>query len=72
MITQIAYIFYFIILVMVILSALFIIFHIIRYSFNKVATMLMLGIFIPVTLILILINIILFSLINFENMFSFF
>ncbi len=72
MITQITSIFYYFILGVFILSAFFIIFHIVRYSFNKFATTLMLSVFISVAAILILTNIILFQMIDFENLFYYF
>lgn len=45
-----------------------VVFHLIRYSFNKAATVLMLLIFIPVTAALIFVNFLLFSSIDMEEL----
>jgi len=64
-------IFYFIIFFSFVLAALFIIFHIIRYSINKTSSLVMLAVFIPVFCALLVINFILFHSVQWEQMFDF-
>jgi hypothetical protein len=54
------------------LMSFFIVFHIVRYSYNKTAKLTMLLIFVPVVSILLFTNFILFSQIQIENIFSIF
>lgn len=49
------------------LVSLFIIYHIVRYSYSKSESVLMLSIFIPVVSVLMLADIVLFFSINFED-----
>ncbi len=49
------------------LVSLFIIYHIVRYSYSKSESVLMLAIFIPVVSVLMLADIVLFFSINFEE-----
>jgi len=57
--------FYFLMLLIFLIGSLVIVFHIIRYSYNKTATALMLIIFICAMGLLLMLNIILFYSINF-------
>jgi hypothetical protein len=63
---------YYLVFLMMLLMSLFIVFHIVRYSYNKTAKLTMLLIFVPVVSILLFTNFILFSQIQIENIFSIF
>jgi len=61
--------FYFLMLLIFLIGSLVVVFHIIRYSYNKMATALMLIIFICVMGSLLMLNIVLFYSINFRKIF---
>lgn len=63
---------YYLVFLMMLLMSFFIVFHIVRYSYNKTAKLTMLLIFVPVVSILLFTNFILFSQIQIENIFSIF
>jgi hypothetical protein len=62
---QLIIILYSLIFLVFLVSGLFIVYHIVRYSFNKKAAFLMLVIFIPVFIILLISNITLFFSVDF-------
>jgi len=64
-------IFYFIVFLSFLLTALFIVFHIIRYSINKTSSFLMLVVFVSIFCILLISNVILFFSVPWEQMFDF-
>jgi len=68
LIIQIAY---YLILLFVLISGLFIVYHIVKFSYNKFATLLMLLVFCLVLSGLIVFNHTAFSYVNFEDLMSF-
>ena len=70
MIISIIQILYLIILLMFIVSGLFVIYHIVRFSYSKLAMMFMLILFCCVTGILLITNISLFYSVNFSDILS--
>ena len=61
--------FYFLMLLIFLIGSLVIVFHIIRYSYNKTATALMLIIFVGGIVLLLMFNVVLFYSINFGKIF---
>ncbi|MCD6149278.1 hypothetical protein J7J13_00645 [bacterium] len=64
-------IFYSVIFLSFALAALFIVFHIVRYSINKTSSLVMLVVFISVFSVLLISNMVLFFSVPWEQMFDF-
>lgn len=62
---------YFIMLFICVVGAVFIIFHVVRYSYSRAVAMLTLAIFIPVLFLLMMVNFTVFSSLKLEEIFNF-